>query len=267
LTISSNPLRDPRTAAPAHRGAVRPGDLRRHRRPVPQEADARRLRPGQPRPAAAGLRSSASPAATGRRGLRAGRPRRGQGARPHPVPRGGLAAARRGHSASSPASSTTTRRSSGCAETIDELDEARGTGGNFAFYLSVPPRSSRWSQQLKKHGLADHEKTGLAPRGHREAVRPRPEERPRSSTRSSTRSSPQDRSSASTTTSARRRSRTSWRCASPTRCSSRSGTGPTSTTCRSPWPRTSASAAGPATTTASAPPATSSRTTCSSCSR
>ena len=72
------------------------------------------------------------------------------------------------------------------------------------------------------------------------------------------------RSSGSTTTSARRPSRTSWRCGSPTRCSSRSGTPTTSTTCRSRWPRTAASRAGPATTTASAPPATSSRTTCSS---
>ncbi|MGH3482903.1 MAG: glucose-6-phosphate dehydrogenase, partial [Nocardioidaceae bacterium] len=25
-------------------------------------------------------------------------------------------------------------------DTIDELDEMRGTGGNFAFYLSIPPR-------------------------------------------------------------------------------------------------------------------------------
>ncbi len=61
-----------------------------------------------------------------------------------------------------------------------------------------------------------------------------------------------------------RPSRTSWRSASPTRCTSRSGTGRTSTTCRSRWPRISASAAAPATTTASAPPATSSRTTSSS---
>ncbi|MYS26492.1 glucose-6-phosphate dehydrogenase, partial [Streptomyces sp. SID7804] len=41
-------------------------------------------------------------------------------------------------------------------DTIEELDKAQGTGGNFAFYLSVPPRSFPVViQQLKKHGLAD----------------------------------------------------------------------------------------------------------------
>ncbi|MFI9718877.1 glucose-6-phosphate dehydrogenase [Streptomyces sp. NPDC052396] len=40
--------------------------------------------------------------------------------------------------------------------TIDELDKAQGTGGNFAFYLSVPPKFfPTVVQQLKKHGLAD----------------------------------------------------------------------------------------------------------------
>lgn len=41
-------------------------------------------------------------------------------------------------------------------ETIEELDQAQGTGGNFAFYLSVPPKFfPTVVQQLKKHGLAD----------------------------------------------------------------------------------------------------------------
>jgi glucose-6-phosphate 1-dehydrogenase len=40
-------------------------------------------------------------------------------------------------------------------ETIDELDEMRGTGGNFAFYLSIPPRFfSNVLAQLKEHDLA-----------------------------------------------------------------------------------------------------------------
>ena len=40
-------------------------------------------------------------------------------------------------------------------ETIDELDEMRGTGGNFAFYLSIPPRFfSTVLGQLKEHDLA-----------------------------------------------------------------------------------------------------------------
>ncbi|KJK33817.1 glucose-6-phosphate dehydrogenase, partial [Streptomyces variegatus] len=40
--------------------------------------------------------------------------------------------------------------------TIEELDKAQGTGGNFAFYLSVPPSAFPVViQQLKKHQLAD----------------------------------------------------------------------------------------------------------------
>ncbi|MFJ6630474.1 glucose-6-phosphate dehydrogenase [Streptomyces sp. NPDC091376] len=41
-------------------------------------------------------------------------------------------------------------------KTITELDQAQGTGGNFAFYLSVPPKFfPKVVKQLKKHGLAD----------------------------------------------------------------------------------------------------------------
>ena len=40
--------------------------------------------------------------------------------------------------------------------TVEELDKAQGTGGNFAFYLSVPPKFfPKVVQQLKKHGLAE----------------------------------------------------------------------------------------------------------------
>jgi glucose-6-phosphate 1-dehydrogenase len=42
------------------------------------------------------------------------------------------------------------------AETVRELDRERGTGGNYAFYLSIPPRSfPTVVQQLKRSGLAD----------------------------------------------------------------------------------------------------------------
>jgi glucose-6-phosphate 1-dehydrogenase len=42
--------------------------------------------------------------------------------------------------------------------TVEELDEARGTGGNHAFYLSIPPRFfGAVIGQLKEHGLADAE--------------------------------------------------------------------------------------------------------------
>src|SRR5690349_12415443 len=40
--------------------------------------------------------------------------------------------------------------------TIEDLDKTRGTGGNHAFYLSVPPKFfPDVVQQLKEHGLAD----------------------------------------------------------------------------------------------------------------
>ncbi len=91
--------------------------------------------------------------------------------------------------------------------------------------------------------MADNSPLGrLAPGRRREAVRHGPAEQPGAQRSSSTRSSRPPTSSASTTTWARRPSRTCWRCASPTPCSSRSGTATTSTPCRSPWPRTSASA-------------------------
>ncbi|MCW5254213.1 glucose-6-phosphate dehydrogenase [Streptomyces sp. SHP 1-2] len=41
-------------------------------------------------------------------------------------------------------------------EAVEELDASRGTSGNYAFYLSVPPRFfPKVVRQLKKHGLAD----------------------------------------------------------------------------------------------------------------
>jgi glucose-6-phosphate 1-dehydrogenase len=43
-------------------------------------------------------------------------------------------------------------------KTIEELDEVRGTGGNYAFYLSIPPKFfSTVIGQLKEHGLAEQE--------------------------------------------------------------------------------------------------------------
>lgn len=43
-------------------------------------------------------------------------------------------------------------------KTIAELDEVQGTGGNFAFYLSVPPKFfPKVVKQLKKHGLAEQQ--------------------------------------------------------------------------------------------------------------
>jgi glucose-6-phosphate 1-dehydrogenase len=42
--------------------------------------------------------------------------------------------------------------------TIEELDEARGTGGNYAFYLAIPPSFfGQVADQLKAHGLAEQD--------------------------------------------------------------------------------------------------------------
>ncbi|WP_141922695.1 glucose-6-phosphate dehydrogenase [Haloactinospora alba] len=42
------------------------------------------------------------------------------------------------------------------ARTVRELDESRGTGGNYAFYLSLPPKLfSTVTRQLKRSGLAE----------------------------------------------------------------------------------------------------------------
>ena len=80
-------------------------------------------------------------------------------------------------------------------------------------------------------------------RRRREAVRPRPRLGAGAERDAPHGRSPSRRSSASITTSARSRCRTSCTSASPTRSSSRSGTATTSRACRSRWPRASASRA------------------------
>ena len=56
--------------------------------------------------------------------------------------------------------------------TLDELDRERGTMGNHAFYLSIPPKSFPLvTEQLQRSGLAEQTRRPVAPRRHREAVR------------------------------------------------------------------------------------------------
>src|SRR5438477_4015552 len=56
------------------------------------------------------------------------------------------------------------------AETVQKLDEERGTGGNYAFYLSIPPKAFPMVvQQLKRSGLSDS-----AGRGWRRVVIEKP---------------------------------------------------------------------------------------------
>ncbi len=253
-----------RAAGPDHRGrqpaavcrptagstasrARAPHHLRRDRRPVAQEAHAGGLRPRQPRPAASRLRAGrVRPPRLGRPGLREGRARRGQAVRAHPVRRGRLAASStqgirfvQGEFDDDAAFDT-------LKQTLEELDRDRGTMGNHAFYLSIPPKSFPHGHRAAAAlGARRAARRPVAPGRHREAVRLRPEDRARAQRRRRDRSSRPTACSASTTTSARRRCRTSWRCASPTSSTSRSGTPTTSTTCRSRWPRTSASAAAP----------------------
>ena len=90
-------------------------------------------------------------------------------------------------------------------------------------------RSSTWPSRRRcsttsSQGLAGVGLTDGRPGRGREAVRPRPRVGRASSTTCCTGRSPRRRSSASTTSSARSRSRTCWCSASPTRCSSRCGT-------------------------------------------
>ena len=102
---------------------------------------------------------------------------------------------------------------------MTDLDRVRGTGGNHAFYLSIPPKFFPVvCEQLKRSGLADPRTARWRrvviekPFGHDlQSARELNARRRRASSRRS-------RCSASTTTWARRRCRTSWRCASPTSC-------------------------------------------------
>ena len=155
-----NPLRDPRDRRlPRIAGPCGAGDLRRHRRPGPQEADAGDLRPRQPRPAAArASRWSASPGATGpTRTSRRSCTTSVKRARPHAVPRGGLDAARRGLPVRARATSTTTPPSTSSPQT---RRRARRASAAPAATTRSTCRSRRRSsatscEQLKEHGLAD----------------------------------------------------------------------------------------------------------------
>ena len=89
----------------------------------------------------------------------------------------------------------------------------------------------------------------LAPRHHREAVRPRSGLGAGAQPRDPRGAWTSSRSIASTIISARRRCRTSWCSASPTACSSRCGTATISTMCRSPSPRRWASSGAADSTT------------------
>ena len=216
---------EPPAGGRAHRGPRwpasperRPGAVRRHRRPGPQEDLPGRLRDGARR-AGWACRSSAwrrrsgttttsasapttpSVDSVGRRHRRVavGRPRPAADLRERRLPRG---------------------------EHVRD-DWRTAEGRRAAAVLPGHPaghvrrRGARaWRRRAAPAGT---------PGGGREALRARPGVGRASSTTCSTRCSPRRRSSGSTTSSGRSRSRTCWSSGSPTRCSSRCGTATTST--------------------------------------
>ena len=175
--------RPARQAAAADRGPVRPGDLRGHRRPVPQEADAGDLRPGQPRPAAAGLRAGRV------RPPRLGRPR--TSARSSTTPSRSTRARRSGRtsgtaspraSGSSRAASTTTTRSTGWRR---PSPTSTGSAAPAATTRSTSPSRRRVPGGVQAARPVRALRAGrrpVAPGRHREAVRARPASRRSSST-------------------------------------------------------------------------------------
>jgi glucose-6-phosphate 1-dehydrogenase len=61
------------------------------------------------------------------------------------------------------------------AETVTQLDAERGTGGNYAFYLSVPPKAfPQVVQQLKRSGLSTPPEDGSGHRPWRRVVIEKP---------------------------------------------------------------------------------------------
>ena len=121
--------------------------------------------------------------------------------------------------------------------TFTELRKQLGKSQAPLHYLAVPPSLfGTVAQGLQKAGCANNARVV-----DREAFRPRPALRRWSSTAPCTRSSPRKTSTASITTWARSRCRTSSTLASPTPSSSPSGTATTCAAFRSPWRRISAS--------------------------
>ncbi|OOK66465.1 glucose-6-phosphate dehydrogenase, NAD binding domain protein [Mycobacterium kansasii] len=134
---------------------MRHGDFRRHRRPGPQEGDAGHLRPGQP-----GLLPPTF--------ALVGFARRDwdtqdfgqvvyQAVKEHcrtPFRQENWDRLAEGFRFV-PGSFDDEQAFARLAETLDKLDAERGTGGNHAFYLAIPPKAFPVvSEQLHKSGLA-----------------------------------------------------------------------------------------------------------------
>ena len=154
--------------------------------------------------------------------------------------RRGLGAARRGDALRRDRLRDDEAARTGSSTRSNEIDEERGTAGNRVYYLAVPPDAIETLVNELGERRSTEGWTRLIvekPFGHDLASAHRLNEILRAALHRGR------RSSASTTTSARRRSRTCWRCGSRTASSSRSGTGSSSTTSRSRSARRSASRA------------------------
>ena len=127
--------------------------------------------------------------------------------------------------------STTRKHFVQLKEQLAQNDAELGTGGNHLFYLSTPPPVfPEIVKHLKNAGLDPAKNTtGLDAHHRREAVRHRPRYGARAADGDREGLPGEHRSTASITTSAKSRCKTSWRCALPIRSSNRSGI---ATTCR-----------------------------------
>ncbi len=136
--------------------------------------------------------------------------------------------------------------------TFDALRQALDAAQRPLHYLAIPPSMF---PVVIEHLSGSGSAPGRAHRG-REALRPRPRLGARAQSDAARAFPGMRASSASITTSARRRCRTCCTSASPTPFSSRCGTATSSPACRSPWPRRSASPGAGASTRRPAPSAT-----------
>jgi hypothetical protein len=146
-------------------------------------------------------------------------------------------------------------------QVLDELDESRGTGGNRLYYLATPP--STFPEVVAALGNAGMNTPGRPGAFVRIVV-----EKPYGRDLASALALDQAIHEVFTEEQiyrGRRQFRTSWPSGSPTRSSSRSGTGPTSITSRSRRRRPRGWVTGAASTRRRAPCATSCRTTSCRC--
>ena len=139
---------------------------------------------------------------------------------------------------------------------LEELDSSRGTGGNWAYYLSVPPDYfSEICHQIERVGMATQSDDSWRrviiekPFGH-------DQESARELNEIVNAVFPEDAVFRIDHYLGKETVQTSWRCALLTRFMSQCGMRTTLTTCRSPWPRTSAWVAVLATMTVLVLPAT-----------